>query len=222
MASAPEPPVEARDLSRVHPNGLGVRGVDLAVHRGQVLGLLGPNGSGKTTLLRVLATANAPTGGTVTWFGSFDRRDPAVRRRMGVMLDNAVHFGALSARQNAAFFAALYGCRGPKARSRLEELFEWAGLAGVADLPVREYSLGMQRRLSLVETFAHSPELLILDEPSLALDYKGEVDLESRLREAAAAGAAIVVATNDPRLCRVCDGRLTLDRGRPSAAAWAA
>jgi ABC-2 type transport system ATP-binding protein len=205
----------AENLTHRYANGLGVFDVSLALGRGETLCALGPNGSGKTTLLRLLATLDRPTGGRVRWFGSEDRRSPAVRRRLGVMSDQPVHFEALTGWQNARFFAAQYGLAGTSARRRLEELFEWAGLAHARGLPVREYSLGMRRRLTLVEALAHGPDLLVLDEPSLALDEQGEIDLVGRLRELRGEGTAVLVGTNDARLASELAGRnLRLEGGR--------
>jgi ABC-2 type transport system ATP-binding protein len=209
-----EPVFEACRLSRQHPNGLGIVDVDLSLAPGELVGLVGPNGSGKTTLLRVAATANAPTAGSARWFGIPDRRSPEVRRRLGVMLDTAVHFDRLSGWQNAYFFAARYGLDPVTARRRLADLFDWADISDARDLPVAQYSLGMRRRLGLLEAIVHMPDLLVLDEPSLALDHRGELDLESRLATLAAGGTAVLVATNDPRLSDLCQRLVHVERGR--------
>ena len=189
--------------------------VSLAVAAGEVVGIIGPNGSGKSTLLGVLATLAPPTAGRVSWFGSADLRSPAVRGRLGVVLDRPLHFERLTGGQNAQFFAAQYGVARPVARERLGRLFEWAGLAGARDLPVAEYSLGMRQRLGLVEALCHQPDLLLLDEPSLALDEGGQVDLARELRGAAERGAGVLMATNNVPLARdLCDRVLQLEQGR--------
>src|SRR6267378_3082757 len=86
----------ATGLSRTYRGGKGVFDITLDLAAGEVLGLMGPNGSGKTTLLRMLATAATPTGGQVSWFGSANPREPSVRRRLGVMLDQAAHFDQMT------------------------------------------------------------------------------------------------------------------------------
>ena len=222
MASRPEVAVCGRALTRLHPNGLGVVDVDVFAAGGQIVGITGDNGAGKTTLLRLLATLEPPSDGLLTWWGTANRRRPAVRRRLGVMLDASVHFDQLTGLQNCMFFARRYGLSRSRARSRVEELLKWAGLHEVRHLAVQEYSLGMRRRLSLVEALAHEPDLIVLDEPSLALDYKGELGLESRIQSEASRGAAIVVATNDPRLESICHTVVRLVRGRPVAGSAAA
>ena len=171
--------------------------------------------SGKTTLLRLLATAATPSSGQVSWFGSTNARDPSVRRRLGVMLDQAAHFDEMTGYQNAWFFAHQFGLSDELARERLDELFSWSGLSEARDQLVGQYSLGMRRRLNLVEALVHRPSILLLDEPTLALDYRAELDLIERLQLLSLTGTAVVLATNDVHLAeRLCDSILFLHQGR--------
>ena len=205
----------ATGLTRSYGGGKGVFDISLNLAAGDVLGLMGPNGSGKSTLLRVLATAAVPTAGRVSWFGNNDPRLPSLRRRLGVMLDQAAHFDKMTGYQNAWFFARQFGLATELARDRLEELFRWSGLWDARDQPVGEYSLGMKRKLNLVEALVHRPSILLLDEPTLALDYRAELDLIERLQLLNLTGTAVVLATNDVHLAeRVCDRVIFLHQGR--------
>ncbi|HET9849477.1 MAG TPA: ABC transporter ATP-binding protein [Candidatus Dormibacteraeota bacterium] len=187
----------------------------LRLTAGGVLGLMGPNGSGKTTLLRLLATASTPTAGQIRWFGNSNPRDPSVRRRLGTMLDQAAHFDQMSGYQNAWFFAHQFGLSDELSRDRLDELFHWAGLWDAREQLVGEYSLGMKRKLNLIEALVHRPSILLLDEPTLALDYRAELDLIERLQLLSLTGTAVVLATNDVHLAeRLCDYVLFLHEGR--------
>src|SRR3989440_11457837 len=207
--------LSAADLSRSYRGGRGVFDVTLNLAPGEVLGLMGPNGSGKTTLLRMLATAAGPSAGRVAWFGNANRRDPSVRRRLGVMLDQAGHFAQMTGYQNAWFFAHQFGLSDELARERLDELFSWSGLGDARDQLVGEFSLGMKRRLNLVEALVHRPSILLLDEPTLALDYRGELDLIERLQLLGLTGTAVVLATNDVHLAeRLCNYIIFLHNGR--------
>ncbi|MDQ6748078.1 MAG: ABC transporter ATP-binding protein [Candidatus Dormibacteraeota bacterium] len=220
LAPPPRPmaaarPVAARGLSRVYRSRRGCFEVDLVVEAGEVLGLMGVNGSGKSTVLSVLSTAERATAGEVRWFGGAARPGPGLRRRLGVMGDAPVHFDDLTGEQNAYFFARQYGLAPDLAADRLEDLLRWSGLHQSRDLRVAEYSLGMRRRLSIIEALVHGPDLVLMDEPTLGLDHLGAADLAARLREEAARGAALVLSTNDAALAeRVCDRVLFLHAGR--------
>ena len=205
----------ANGLTRAYREGKGVFDIKLRLAGGEVVGLMGPNGSGKTTLLRLLATAATPTGGQLTWFGNSNPRDPSVRRRLGIMLDQPAHFEQMTGYQNAWFFAHQFGLGDDLSRERLDELFRWSGLSEARDQRVSEYSLGMKRRLNLVEALVHRPSILLLDEPTLALDYRAELDLIERLQLLSLTGSAVVLATNDVHLAeRLCDRVLFLHEGR--------
>jgi ABC-2 type transport system ATP-binding protein len=207
--------LSARRLTRAYRNGKGVFDIDLDVEAGELVALMGPNGSGKSTLLRVLGTAAAPTAGQVTWFGETDARDPELRRRLGVVLDQAAHFDEMTGYQNAWFFARQFGLTPQTAAQRLEDGLRWAGLWEARHQHVREYSLGMKRKLSLVEAFVHRPQLLLLDEPTLGLDYRAELALIERLQVLSLTGTGVLIATNDVHLAeRLCHRVILLHEGR--------
>lgn len=207
--------LSARRVSRVYRNGKGVHDVDLSLEAGELVALMGPNGSGKSTLLQVLGTAARPTSGQVAWFGDRNFRNPGVRRRLGVVLDQPAHFDELTAYQNAWFFARQYGVPPDAAAARLEEALRWAGLWEAREQRVKEFSLGMRRKLSLVEAFVHRPQVLLLDEPTLALDYHAELSLIERLQVLSLTGTAVLIATNDVHLAeRLCHRVLFLHQGR--------
>src|SRR5256712_1394812 len=205
----------ATGLTRAYRGGKGVFDITLNLTAGEVMGLMGPNGSGKTTLLRVLATAATPSAGQLRWFANATPHDPSVRGRLEVMLDQPARFDKMTGYQNAWFFAHQFGLADRLARDRLDELFRWSGLWDARGQLVREYSLGMKRKLTLVEALVHRPSILLLDEPTLALDYRAELDLIERLRLLSLTGIGVVLATNDVHLAeRICDYVLFLHDGR--------
>jgi ABC-2 type transport system ATP-binding protein len=213
--SAATAPLRARALSRVYASRRGCFDVDFDLRPGEVLGLMGVNGSGKSTLLSLLTTAQPATAGELRWFGSAERRDPALLRRLGIVGDAPVHFDELTGEQNVFFFARQYGVPRDIALGRMRELLAWCGLAASADLRVAEYSLGMRRRLSIIEALLHQPDLVLMDEPTLGLDHLGAADLAARLREEAGRGASLVLSTNDAVLAeRTCDRVLFMAEGR--------
>ncbi len=211
------PGLEAENITLLYrSSGRGVTDVSLAVDRGEILGLLGPNGSGKSTLLRVLSTATEPDSGAFG-LGGVDgiKEKREVRAKTGLMVDRPTHYGDLSGWANAYFFARAYGMGREKAEGVLAELFDYFDLAEYRDDKVKTYSYGMGKKLALIEAMAHGPEFLLLDEPSLGLDYSSQLAFQRKLRELAGSGTAIVLASNQvDEVEALCDRVVFLHRGR--------
>ena len=205
---------------RYESSGRGIEGVSLAVGPGEILGLVGPNGSGKSTLLRVLSTAMEPDSGSFRvggMDGIGEKRE--VRAGIGLMVDRPTHYGDLSGWANAYFFARAYGMEEEKATGTLAELFDYFDLAEYRDDKAKTYSYGMGKKLALIEAVAHGPGLLLLDEPSLGLDYTSQLAYLSRIRELSDAGTAIVLASNQvDEVEALCERVIFLHRGRIVAA----
>jgi ABC-2 type transport system ATP-binding protein len=212
--------LEAKHITRLYrSSGRGVVDVSLAVGPGEIFGLVGPNGSGKSTLLRVLSTAIAPDSGTFR-VGGVDGigEKRQARARLGLMVDRPTHYGDLSGWANAYLFARAYGLEEEKANSVLAELFDYFDLAEYRDDKAKTYSYGMGKKLALIEALAHGPELLLLDEPSLGLDYTSQLAFQRNIRELAGAGAAIVLASNQvDEVEALCDRVAFLHRGKTVA-----
>ena len=182
--------------------------------RGEIFGLVGPNGSGKSTLLRVLSTALEPESGSFR-VGEADgvREKREVRARLGLVVDRPTHYGDLSGWANAFLFARAYGME-EKANDVLAELFDYFDLGEYAHDRAKTYSYGMAKKLALIEAVAHDPDLLLLDEPSLGLDYTSQLAFQRKVRELAGAGAAIVLASNQvDEVEALCDRVAFLHRG---------
>ncbi len=211
------PALEAKNVSRIYKSsGRGVSDVSLSVAPGEVFGLTGPNGSGKSTLLRILSTAIAPDKGGFR-VGGVDglKEKRKVRARLGLMVDRPTHYDDLTGRANAYFFARAYGMEEAKAEGVLAELFEYFDLAEYADDKVKTYSYGMGKKLALIEALAHGPEVLLLDEPSLGLDYTSQLAYQRRIRDLAQSGVAVLLASNQvDEVESLCDRAAFLHRGR--------
>src|SRR5215204_2502197 len=214
------PALEAENISRVYrSSGRGVSDVSISVTPGEVFGLMGPNGSGKSTLLRILSTAIAPDSGIFRVGGADGLKEKRkVRARMGLMVDRPTHYNDLTGRANAYFFARAYGLEEAKAEGVLAELFDYFDLAEYADDKVKTYSYGMGKKLALVEALAHGPEVLLLDEPSLGLDYTSQLAYQSRIRDLAGSGVAVLLASNQvDEVEALCDRAAFLHRGEAIA-----
>jgi ABC-2 type transport system ATP-binding protein len=158
-------------LTRYYGSTVGVEGLTLDVERGEVFGFLGPNGSGKTTTIRLLLDLIRPSRGEGLLFGHLSL-DPLARSRVGYLPGELSLDGRMTGDQTLRFLGTLQGSSapGPPPHHR-KEICRLLGLTPV-DLgrKVREYSRGMKQKLGLVSAFQHSPELLILDEPTTGLD----------------------------------------------------
>ncbi len=211
------PALEAENITRLYrSSGRGVTDVSLAVDPGEILGLLGPNGSGKSTLLRVLSTAMEPDAGSFRLGGADGVKEKRkVRAKTGLMVDRPTHYGDLSGWANAYFFARAYGMEREKAEGVLAELFDYFDLAQFRDDKAKTYSYGMGKKLALIEAIAHAPEFLLLDEPSLGLDYTSRLAFQRKIRELSRAGTAILLASNQvDEVEALCDRVVFLHRGR--------
>src|ERR671916_393832 len=214
---AESPALEAENVSRRYKSsGRGVGGVGFAVAPGEVFGLVGPNGSGKSTLLRVLSTAIEPEGGAFRVAGSDGVKEKRkVRAKLGLMVDRPTHYGDLTGRENAYFFARSYGVEEAKADAVISDLFDAFDLSEYADDRVKTYSYGMGKKLALVEALAHGPEVLLLDEPSLGLDYTSQLAYQRKIRDLAASGVAVLLASNQVgEIESLCDRAAFLHRGK--------
>ncbi|HSE28192.1 MAG TPA: heme ABC exporter ATP-binding protein CcmA [Gemmatimonadales bacterium] len=191
----PEAPLlEARGVTRAFGAQRALRGVDLRLDAGDAVAVAGPNGAGKTTLLRILAGLMRPTAGEVHLADGRTPRDPAARRRVGLLSHQSFLYDDLTARENLRFTGRLYGL--PDAAARTERALEEAGLAARADDPVRQLSRGMLQRVAIARALLHDPAILLLDEPFTGLDVPSAARLRGLLADQRAAGRGLVIVTH--------------------------
>jgi heme exporter protein A len=205
--------VSAEDVSRHFGRRRAVSRMTFRASRGMILGLLGPNGAGKSTLLAMLATVLRPSSGTIRYgmLGSID--GAALRSRIGVLGHDLFLYPELTARENLAFFAGLYGIANTDARARAA--LERAGLDTRRDDPVSSFSRGMRQRVALERALIHDPRLALLDEPFTGLDDASTEALLSRLKALRDSGAIVILATHDLDLAEgLLDRALFLRDGR--------
>jgi len=173
------------------------RGVAGEAVPGEVLVLTGPNGSGKSTLVQILTGLLRPTRGEVRYLGGEGGEVPRGQWRalIGVVAPAMALYEELTAAENLRFFARVRGMG--KASARCRECLELVGLDPERTTPVRGFSTGMQQRLKIAQALLHRPAVLFLDEPGSNLDPAGQDWLEGLVREQAAAGTTVILATND-------------------------
>jgi ABC-2 type transport system ATP-binding protein len=173
-----------------------LRGIDLSVPRGTVLGVLGPNGAGKTTAVRILTTLLRPDGGQALVEGrDVVREAAAVRRLIGLSGQSAAIQEELTGRENLEIIGRLYHLSWPNARGRAVELLEQFDLVDAADRSAKNYSGGMQRRLDLAASLVGRPQVLFLDEPTTGLDPRSRLGMWDIIRSLVAGGTTLLLTT---------------------------
>jgi ABC-2 type transport system ATP-binding protein len=173
-----------------------LKGVDLEVQKGAVLGVLGPNGAGKTTAVRILATLLSPTSGRAEVDGLDVVRDAEeLRFRIGLAGQNAAVDENLTGFENLELVGRLYHLSKAEARRRAGDVLDRFGLSEAAGRPAKTYSGGMRRRLDLAASLVGRPEILFLDEPTTGLDPRSRIDVWDFVRELQADGTTLLLTT---------------------------
>jgi ABC-2 type transport system ATP-binding protein len=178
-----EPVIRTRGLTKRYDTLTAVDSLNLAVYPGEIFGLLGQNGAGKTTTILMLLGLTEPTRGEARVLGLDPAREPRlVKRRVGYLPDAVGFYGGLSGRQNLRYTARLNGLRGAEAETAITDVLVQVGLDDRADDLVETYSRGMRQRLGIADALVKSPDVLILDEPTTAIDPLGVVEILDLLR----------------------------------------
>ena len=177
-------PVFAQGLMRRFGDIEAVAGIDLSISAGEIFGFLGPNGAGKSTTVRMLTTLLRPTAGIARVAGhDVVKEADAVRRSIGVALQDAAIDPLMTGRELLDLQAILHGIPKSQRRDKGERLLDTVGLSAAADRRVGTYSGGMRRRLDLALALVHEPVVLFLDEPTTGLDPNSRVTLWDEVRK---------------------------------------
>jgi sodium transport system ATP-binding protein len=212
-------PLVARGLSKTFGAGRAVSAVSavsIDVRAGEVVGLLGPNGAGKTTTLRMLAGVLTPDAGTVAVGGVDMQRNPlAAKARIGFLSGDTQLYQRLSPREVLTYFGRLYDLPFAVLKSRVEQLVTELSMEAFADRPCGTLSAGQKQRANIARAFLHAPPLLVLDEPTTALDVvSGRFIVDAIARERAA-GRGVLLSTHIMSEAEyVCDRLLLIHQGR--------
>jgi ABC-2 type transport system ATP-binding protein len=214
-----EPAIVARGLTRRFGKLLAVDQVDLVVPRATIYGFLGPNGSGKSTTIRMLCGLLKPTSGSAHVLGHEIPKDAErLRRELGYMTQRFSLWEDLTVRENLEFVGRIYGLEPQQRRARIEELSVQYDLYGIAPQRAGTLSGGQRQRLALAASTIHRPELLLLDEPTSAVDPQSRRDFWENLFQLVEHGTTILVSTHYMdeaerchRLAILADGRLVAE-----------
>ena len=192
-----------------------VRGIDVAVRRGEAFGFLGPNGAGKSSTMRMVAAVSPVTGGSLRILGMDPAVDgPKVRARIGVCPQEDTLDTELNVRDNLYIYGRYFGLPRAEVRQRVEELLEFVQLTDKASAKVDDLSGGMKRRLTIARSLVNRPELLLLDEPTTGLDPQARHVVWDRLFRLKQQGVTLVLTTHYmDEAEQLCDRLVVMDKG---------
>ena len=211
--------IETRGLTRRFGERIAVDHLDLRVSRARVSGFLGPNGSGKSTTMRMLCGLLTPSAGEANVLGLSMPRDAEIlRTRLGYMTQRFSLYEDLSVRENLEFLGAIHRLPRVRRHERIEALLDEFALASRASQLAGTLSGGQRQRLALAGAVLHEPELLVLDEPTSAVDPQSRRDFWEALFALAERGVTILVSTHFMDEAERCHELAILDRGRLVAA----
>ena len=188
--------IETKDLTKSYGEILALDKLNLQVRRGEIFGLIGPDGAGKTTSLRLLATVLNPSSGEGRVAGYDLVREPEeVKKRIGYMPQRFSLYEDLTVDENIEFFARLRRVGGESFRTRKQELLDFTGLSPFVDRLAGRLSGGMKQKLGLICTLIHTPEILLLDEPTTGVDPVSRREFWKIITSLLGQGVTVVVST---------------------------
>lgn len=208
--------IEVQGLTKDYKTLRALDGLSLEVRQGEILGLLGPNGSGKSTAINCMLSLLKFQSGTVNIFGDTMRPDAYdIKRRIGVVFQDVAVFNELSVAQNLEYFCGLYVPNKVKRDQMIAAAVDLVGLQDYLKFRPKQLSGGLLRRLNLACGIAHEPELIFLDEPTVAVDPQSRNNILDGIVTLRDRGATVVYTTHYiEEVEQICDRIIILDKGK--------
>ena len=210
-------PIVVKNLTKTFNGFKAVDSINFTVKKGEIFGLLGPNGAGKTTTIKMLVTLLKPSSGEAKVAGYDAVKQPnMVRKNIGIVFQEPTLDLELTAKENLDFHARLYGLNKKRREERIREVLKLVDLYDKANLQVKKFSGGMQRRLEIARGLLHFPKVLFLDEPTLGLDAQTrrkiwDYIIEMKERE----DVTIILTTHYiEEADKLCDRVAIIDKGK--------
>jgi ABC-2 type transport system ATP-binding protein len=189
--------IQVKELGKSYKDNKVIDGISFAVEKGEILCFLGPNGAGKSTTINILTGALSYNLGQISYKGEkIETCLHEFKRHLGVVPQDLALYEDISAQQNVSFFASLYGLRGETLHDKTKQALEFVGLSERAGDKVKTFSGGMKRRLNIACAIAHSPELLIMDEPTVGIDPQSRNHILSSIKQLRRNGMTILYTTH--------------------------
>ena len=207
--------VDIRGLYKQYGNLVAVNGIDLKIKEGEVFGLLGPNGSGKSTIINCLLSLVRYDRGTINIFGStMKKSEVAIKRKIGVIMQEVAVFEELTVYENIEYFCSLYVKDRKKVKDLTEDAISFVSLVDFKNFYPQKLSGGLLRRLNIACGIAHRPKLIILDEPTVAVDPQSRNKILKGIQKLNEQGATIIYTTHYIEEAeQICNNIAIIDKG---------
>ncbi|MDS0524268.1 ABC transporter ATP-binding protein [Clostridium sp. SHJSY1] len=205
--------IEIKKIYKDYGNHVAVDGIDLSINKGQIYGILGPNGAGKSTLIKMICGLINKTSGEVIYEESTNK----IRKwkeNIGIVPQDFALYWDLTAEENISFFCSLYGFKGKELKERTKKTLEFVGLLDVRNKKTSEFSGGMKRRLNIGCAIAHSPKLIIMDEPTVGIDPQSRNHILESVLKLRDEGATVIYTSHYMQeVDDICDRISIIDKG---------
>ena len=206
--------LQVQNLYKKYNKMEAVRGISFSIKQGEIYGLLGPNGAGKSTLIKMIAGIEKKDGGKIL-FEESETNVNKYKRNLGIITQDIAVYPNFSAYENVSFFCSLYSFKGKELKKRVEKALEFTGLMEYKDKKAEQFSGGMLRRLHLACAIAHTPKLIIMDEPTVGIDPQSRNHILQSVKYLKNNGVSIIYTSHYmEEVEEICDEICIIDRGK--------
>lgn len=206
--------LEVKKIYKEYDDNVAVDGIDLKIKKGEIFGILGPNGAGKSTLIGMICGLVKKTSGEIIYEENCNK----IRKwkeNIGIVPQDFALYWDLTAEENIKFFCSLYGFKGDELKERTARVLDFVGLSDVKDKKASTYSGGMKRRLNIGCAIAHSPKLIIMDEPTVGIDPQSRNHVLESVLKLRDEGATIIYTSHYMQeVDDICDRIAIVDKGK--------
>ena len=205
--------LEIKKISKEYGDMIAVNDIDLEINKGEIFGILGPNGAGKSTLIGMICGLIKRTSGEII----YEEKETKIRKfkeNIGIVPQDFALYWDLTAEENIEFFCSLYGFRGKDLKTRVNNVLDFVGLTDVRNKKASEFSGGMKRRLNIGCAIAHSPKLIIMDEPTVGIDPQSRNHILKSVLKLRDEGATVIYTSHYMQeVDDICDRIAIVDKG---------
>ena len=206
--------LQVENLYKSYNHVEAVKGISFSIKKGEIYGLLWPNGAGKSTLIKMIAGIEKKDSGKIV----FDENQTNInkyKKHLGIITQDIAIYPSFTAYENVSFFCSLYSFKGKELKTRVKHALEFTGLSEYKDKKASEFSGGMLRRLHLACAIAHTPELIIMDEPTVGIDPQSRNHILESVKQLNKNGASIIYTSHYmEEVEELCDEICIIDKGK--------